>query len=802
MLPSVRDGNANRGIVAAPSALTRIAAIVLLAGTVIFVLVSWRDPGYARLRLAGGAADPSVHRDVATFVVDAAPFSLIELIVNGRRASSAYVPWNAREVRFEDTPLDGGPNVVVARTALWYAASLRAHTAELRVQNPPAPIAARAHGTSTERPDSPQSRNGRSLALNVRQREVAAAFTVQLPRSDRAIVAVRAGRIDLPAFVDDVFGTPRFNRKPISGFFTGIRPRVQVAGAAVTVSADSGYQWLPMEDLPAFAGDVEIANAFTGPKVRVAGDRETGRPADARRWAYDVLRLHVDDYRIVGREPVPLRAEGATYVWRRPFADVRAHVAVSLAFMPFASVNALQRGLNLPVFAFAPHVLARFLAFVHGFVLAVPMFAYLVLSRGRNARFATIARRLIVVAVAADVFDACISAQPDVDGEILLIVPAMRAWPPSLVNLLFVPVLIGLVLALLAASVAHLSARTGSLGGTLVSNAANAVRIAALGFAAIVTAGYAAGTFARFPVVYPALVGAALAAGLIGVLVSLDWWTIPGPGRSRRAFTVATVAFAAAVAVPLSLVQYGVWATVPEQAGTAFADPLSPLPLAAAFLRSLAPLCPLAFGLLLIAGVRPDPAALGLDRARFARLVFCCYAVLAGVVVLVPVGFILAWWTYELLRAHDTSVAHNPRALVATPREKGLAGVPLALAFVFVEVLVLLPSQTRHLRELHTPFVVLEAAGFVAVVAASLVLPAFAFAACSDELAGESGLRKGLNVALWAIACSLPAWFLRSDNLVTAVAIVIATGLFYAVLGRITPPDAGRARETPLPLRA
>ncbi|MDB5071668.1 MAG: hypothetical protein JWM87_2779 [Candidatus Eremiobacteraeota bacterium] len=762
----------------------------------IFVLASWRDPGYARLHLAGGIVKPAAHQDAATFVVEAAPFSLIELSVNGRRAASAYVPWNGRDVRFESTSLDDGRNVVVARTTLWYAASRRAHTAEVRVDNPPAPAAAaHRHGTMGERADpaSPQSRNGRSLALDVRQREAAAAFAVQLPRRDPAVVALRAGRIELPAFVDDVFGMPRFNRDPIAGFFTGARPRFYAAGDTVTVYADSGYQPLGLDDLPAFAGDVEIANAFTGPKIRVAGSGGADRRADARPWSYDVLRLHVDDYRVVARDPAPLRAEDAAYVWQRPFSDARTHVAVSLAFAPFSSLNALRRALNLPVFAFAPHVAARFLAFFHGFVLAVPMFAYLVLSRGRNARFATVARRLIAVAVAADVFDACISAQPDVDGEIVMIVPALRALPPALVNLLFAPALIGLVLAVLASSLAHLAARAHSVAGMLVSDAADAVRVAALGFVAIVAAGYVAGDVARMPVVYPALVGSALAAGVVAMLLALDWWTIPGRGGARRAFTLATVAFAIAVAVPVSLVPFGVWATIPEHAGTAFADPLSPLPLTAEFLRSLAPLCPLAFGLLLLAGVRPDPAAMGLERSQFARLVMCCYAVLAGVVVLVPVGFILAWSTYGLIRRRDSAAApaRDDGDVVTTPRERGFAALPLALAFVAIEVLLLLPSEMRHLRELHTPFIVLEAAGFVAVIVASLVMPAFAFAACNDELAGEPGLRKGLRVGIWAIACSLPAWFLRSDSVASAVEIVIATALFYAVLGRVTPaPDA------------
>ncbi|MDB5027104.1 MAG: hypothetical protein JWO66_793, partial [Candidatus Eremiobacteraeota bacterium] len=334
---------------------TRIgAAIVLLAGAVIFILVSWRDPGYARLRLASAAAGSPAQGDVATFVVGAAPFSLIELSVNGRRAASAYLPWNAREVRFESTPLDGGRNVVVARTTLWYAASRKAHTAELRVENP-ATSAARARGAISRHADLPAAPSGnrRALALDVRQGEVSARFVVQLPRSDGAIAAVRAGRTDLTAFVDEVFAGPRFNRKPVSSLFAGVRPRFQATGDIVTVSADSGYQRLSLEDLPAFAGDVEIANAFTGPKVRVAGDGAADRLAETRRWLDDVVRLHVDDYRVVGREPAPLRTDGTTFIWERPFADVRTHVSVSLAFAPFDSAAALRRGLNLPVFAFA-----------------------------------------------------------------------------------------------------------------------------------------------------------------------------------------------------------------------------------------------------------------------------------------------------------------------------------------------------------------------------------------------------------------------------------------------------------------
>ncbi len=767
-----------------PSAVTRIAVTVLLTAAVIFVLVSCRDPGYARLRVAGATAPSGMHRNAATFVVAAAPFSQIALSVNGHRVASAYVPWNAREVGFDRVPLSDGNNVVVARTTLWYAASKWDHSAALHVENPPARAVERA-------PAPIGSRSGRSLTLEVRQRALAAAFAVQLPRSDPAIVALRGGRIDLPAFVDDVFGTPRFDSKPIAAFFAGVRARFYAAGDTVTVSASSDDQRLLLEELPAFAGDVEIANDFSAPAIRVAGSGATDRRADARQWAYDTLRLDVHDYRIVARRPEPQRMEGSAIVWERPFAQDHGDVSVSLAFVPFSSVDALRRGLNLPVFAFAPHIVARFLALSHGFILAVPMFAYLVLSGGRNVRLATVARRLIAVAVAADVFDACISAQPDVDGEILLIVPALRALPPSLVNLVVVPVVIGLVLALLAACVAHLGTRLRSRIGTIVSDGTSGVRVAALGFAAIAVLGYATGRVAHVPAVYPALVGAAFAVGLVALLASLDWWTIPGRGAWRGAFTVATLAFAVAVAVPISLVSFGAWVASPEHAGTAIADPLSPLPLSAAFLRSLAPLCPLAFGLLLIVSFRRDATAVGLRRSQFVRLVLCSYAVLAGVVVLVPVGYVLAWSTFNVLRRRE--IATNVTC------ERGGAAIALACAFVVVEALLLLPSEAQFLRTLHTPFIALEATDFVAVIAASLVLPAFAFAACSDELAGDSTLRKGLNVGVWAIACSLPALFLRSDSLPTAVAVVLVTGLFYAMLGRVTSGPAAHMRMLGIP---
>ena len=171
------------------------------------------------------------------------------------------------------------------------------------------------------------------------------------------------------------------------------------------------------------------------------------------------------------------------------------------------------------------------------------------------------------------------------------------------------------------------------------------------------------------------------------------------------------------------------------------------------------------------------------------------YAAGSTVVVIVPVGFALAWWTSDVLRkpSRDTAAAAGASdrdAVGTTPRARGFHAVPLALAFVFVEILLLLPSETRFLHQLHTPFVVLEAAGFAGVIIASLVFPAFAFAAYGDEFKGESGLRKGLSAGAWVIACSVPAWFLHADDELTAVAVAVVTCVFYAMLGRVAMPPA------------
>ena len=161
----------------------------------------------------------------------------------------------------------------------------RAHRGNSRGE--PAGAGRRAHRRDEDRGFGvarAASRGSRQLVLAVRQQEAGAAFVVTLPPSDRAVVAVRAGRIGVPAFVDEVFGAPQFDHKPIAGFFTGARPQFYATSDGVSVSAASGFQRVGLGDLPAFAGDLEITNAFTGPTVRVAGGAQADRPADSRQW--------------------------------------------------------------------------------------------------------------------------------------------------------------------------------------------------------------------------------------------------------------------------------------------------------------------------------------------------------------------------------------------------------------------------------------------------------------------------------------------------------------------------------------
>jgi hypothetical protein len=765
--------------------------VLVLTAALLFV-ASQRDPGYVRLSVAA-TSDGGTRHAARTFVVEAAPFSQVELLVNGHRITSAYVPGNARGVRFEDTPLNPGRNDVAARATLWYAAVRRVHDAAVVVDG----VASSSRTLRQAQGDIGEGRGhigggtgARQLTLNVRFQEAAAAFTVMLARNDPAAVALRSGRMETAAFVDEIFGEPQFNHAPLSRFFSGVPARFRTSGDRVAISAESGYRHPGLEQLPAFSGALEIANEDTGARASVVGARGASaapagdapqRVRDSRVWAKDVLRLVVADYRVDEPMPAPSLQDGAVFAWDRPFRHGQRPVAVALTYTPFASVTALRRGLNLSVFAFVHPIVARFLAIGHGLLLAIPMFAYLVLSKNRTAPLALIARRLIVVAVAADVFNACISSQPDVNVEVPLIAPVLRGLTAPVLTELVVPVLVGLVLAAIAASVAHLIERAETRAGVVATEAARAVSIAAAAYAAVVVVGYGAGWFASAPVLYIVLVGALLAAGMVALLRAVGWWTIPR-ARERRAFTVATVVCALVVAVPFSLVHYGAWAANPALTATGFASATSPLALTTEFLRTLALLSPFAFGLFLLRDVRVHDGALGIDAEQFARIALCCYAVdISGVVVLVPVSFILAWATFGSIRR-----AVLPGNAPATPMDPAGAGrSALAIAFVFaaIEVALFAWFAAPHLGELHTPFVALEAVVFVAIAVVSFVIPAVALGAWLRPDGDVSAMRRAVLIGAWVIACSLPAWFLRLETDGSLVAMVAVTAAFYLALG-------------------
>jgi hypothetical protein len=691
--------------------------------------------------------------------------------------------------------------------------------------------------------------NARSLFVHVRYQQIQAAFAVSLSRTDPTAAALLHGRIDLPPFVDDVFGSSKLNGKPLSSFFTNARPRVYVNEDAVTISGDSGFQRPGLESIPPLTGQLVVENAFSAHDIPAAALTNVlpGTILADRLWSSDVLRLAVEDYRIVDPEPVPFRTEGSTVVWDRPLAEGVRPVTVSIAYSPFTSLAAFRHGLVL-TFAGSQHPIGRFLALAHGLILGIPMLAYLVLSRGRHARFARVARILLVLVVAPDVFNACIWSQPDLNGSIIAFMPALQALKTSLLRDLVAPVFVGLLFGGVFSAVARLLRARGGAAAVTAYEAATAIGFAAFAYAVLAVLGYTIGAFVHVPALYPILIDLTFAAVLIAILDSLQWWQI-GSGAYRLPFAVGTVLLAIVIAFPFSLVHYGLWASSPAQAATAFADPGAPFPLATEFLRGFAVICPFAFGLLLIALAKPGSGAVGLDDPQFARIALCCYAVdPTGVVLVIPLSFILAWSTFHWISreppagaadvitrravligdvltrpnvdhlgdkiagfaddlidakitAADYAAKHtaalavldhvgDPAAadlLAVAPnpdsRANGIAAIPIAVVFALIQVLLFLPVEIAHLRELHSPFVLLDVVAFVAVAAGACVIPAYAFGAAYERIRGSTGVHKAVNVAIWAVACSLPAWFLRLDNPASIVVTAVQIAVFYTALG-------------------
>ena len=312
---------------------TRIAAAVLLAGAVIFILVSWRDPGYARLRLMRVLRVPA-------------------RIGTPLRSSSRRRRSGDRSERQRAARSVGVRSVERAGSALRRHPARR--RAERRRRSSDAVVrrfAQRAHrGNSRGEPAGAGRRTHRRRRRPRLRRcahgRLAAAVSSCSPcgsrkparrswsRCRRAIE--QSSRCERGASAFPRSSTRCSARRgSIASRSRGSSPgparsSMQRRSSGFSVSAASGFQRVRLGDLPAFAGDLEITNAFTGPTVRVAGGAPADRPADSRQWRADVLRLHVDDYRVVTLEPAPLRTERGTYVWEQPFAGPsRARCAVA-----------------------------------------------------------------------------------------------------------------------------------------------------------------------------------------------------------------------------------------------------------------------------------------------------------------------------------------------------------------------------------------------------------------------------------------------------------------------------------------
>ena len=933
-----------------PQWVVTVGAVLVVLLTAALFLAPLEDVGYARfVDVADSLSD--VHQDTKTFVVQAAPYAQIELLVNGNQVATASVP-KSGQVQFTQVPVATGANDIVARVTVWYAAGA-VHVAREEFTNPPqgtkdfhldyvqpnsggetelrgsgpqrtdlviwessrklddpkagwSPIEIidrvhtgtndsatrlatfRAHLALSDglhrfwlapsncvdqscfiaakqearvqhsSPPPGEVRNGRSLALRIQYQRLDAAAAIRLSRDDPSVDAIVHGRIDLPTFISNVFDNPvivedaQSLQDPnsnagtsIAELFVNAVPQYYISQDDVTVSVESGFRALEPGALPATFGSITIANKpAEGASLGVLD-----RPQGVRLWSRDTLRVTAEDYRVIDPRPVPFQTRGDTYTWERPFTDPAQPVRLAVAYAPLASPAATRRGLTFAASSMAPHF-APYLMLLHGLVLGIPMLVYLYLCDARKApRFRKIARRLLALAVAADVFEACLASQPQVDSFLLQHNISFKSVAASTLTDLVLPALNGALLGLIAWAVLALAKRFKGTVAWVVLEAARAMRTAAFGYAMFAPLAFFLSPFVHAPLAYPVLVDLIFFTLLLFLLNRLDWRMIVWSKKLRLPFWIATVIVALVIAMPFSLVHYGMWAASPAQAAVTFNSPGAPLVLATTFLRGFSAVCPFAFGLLLIARSRPDVTAVGLTRENFARLAFCCYAVEStGTVLFIPVSFILAWLTFDWIRRDApreatsirdarphlireilarTDMSHlatkvasltdecidgtitqaqfrerrskaiqlivegdDPRShelLAVAPypdaRRNGMAPLALALLFAATEIVVFLSGERAHLSEFQTTFTALDVVTFAAVIVGSFVVPAFAFGASYEWIAGDSGTRKALTLAVWVILCSLPSWLLRLDGAAAILALIVATAAFYTALG-------------------
>jgi len=627
----------------------------------------------------------------------------------------------------------------------------------------------------------PATRNarGRSLTLALRYQELRATLVVTVPRSDPSAQALLRDERSLPAFVAHnlpltIAGTAAgvAGDKRLDTLFSNARPEIRVDDEAITVTADSGYQRPGLSVLPTWSGSLWLK-----PEARAS---EPAQP----RWWRDRLQISVADYNASEPGPRPLRTFASSFDWEHPYDPDGVPVRITLHYAPTSSIEALQRGMQSSPFAFAPHYIARFLAFTHGFYYALPMFAYLVLGRGRG-RLAPAARVLIAAAVASDVWLACVSAQPDVNVELPEIFPWLNnVRAHKILTQLLSPTACGLGLAAIAATVRLASTALSRNLRIVIREAAGGIVWGSLAFAALALCQWLVSPFQTLPQLYVATVVALLTAATVAVLWRTGLFNIALTARSRSLLFACTTVVVLAFAVPTTVSQYALWtrdaATLDV---TLFSSSVGLAPLVTDYLRSVPALCPALFGVLLILSVRPGGGDLGVTTARLGQILFACYAVdISGVIVVIPIAFLLSWPTFRWIVSQ--------RATWSEPWTAGHAMLPIGLAFAAAHATIVLALGAREITEFHPAFSALGILGIVAGPAAALAVGGFAFGACFDAIRGRSGPQKARTVACWVALCSLPSWLLRGDAMTTLIVLALELVIFYTILSAVLARQA------------
>jgi hypothetical protein len=679
----------------------------------------------------------------------------------------------------------------------------------------------------------------RNLSISLRYQELRAILAVTLPRTNGDALSLLRDDRGLPTFVKQYFplaihgpsnGAAKRDRvRTLDTLFTNALPQINVNEESVTVRADSRYQRPGIGILPTGDGMLWIEPI-----------QWPAKPL----WGRDTLRVDVADYAAADPAPLPVQVIGQSFTWERPYDPDGSRVGIALRAAPTSSMDALKHFLQSSPYQFARHDVARFLAFTHGFYYALPMFAYLVLTRGRG-RLYKAARVFIIVAVASDVFLACRDSQADINVTLKQMLSAHRlSATEGFITELLAPLTMAFALCAIAGAVAAASTVLRDPARTIINEAARAVVGASLLFGTLVIAQYIT---AIAPVPHLTAAPMILALVAIGALWAASFFAIAPPGRARVVFIASAVFFVLLFSLPTTIARYGPW-----QAGgadvTAFASPTGLLPLATEYFRTILILCPALFGVMLICSVRRGLAWLGLSPQQLGHILLSCYVVdISGVIVIVPIGFLIAWPTYKLIirttllperirsrrasvvaealcSADSTEIAgqiatlrskfvegslsrsdfESARSrgldelakswnadtanvlgltLESDPWKAGLSTLPIALGFSISHVILFLALGIGLLSGLHPAFYTLLVIAVLLSQALSFLIGGFAFGACYDYLRGRSGTQKAFVVVAWAVLCSAPSWFLRVDSTFTVVALAVEVAIFYTALG-------------------